>query len=162
MEDLLYYIGLGAVITISLVRKARKAAKQQTAQQANNNPATPAMPSQTEIEQMLYQWGKPKQHTQTTTTTSVYPSQIEYKDEAQSLEVIIDEVAIATEPTSKRPSKPQKAHKKAKNAASTATAQQRVTTQNNTINEQDTKSNDFDLREAVIYAEILKPKFEEE
>ena len=172
MEDLLYYIGLGAVITISLVRKVRKSAAKQ-AKKSGKGFATDPIPHSQALERVLQELQKnsqpyvestPTGHTVAQTSTS--PSQSaehHYANEAQSLEEIIDEVALARESSNKRAKTPKKSHKKAQKSPiiestqPTATAKEKVCT-----NEQIKKSDDFDLREAVIYAEILKPKFEEE
>ena len=171
MEDLLYYIGLGAVITISLVRKVRKSAAKQ-AKKSGKGFATDPIPHSQELERALQELQKlsqpyvestPTGHTVAQTSTS--PSQSaehHYANEAQSLEEIIDEVALATNSASKRPKKPQKAQKKAKNSPITENTQQTIIKDKSAINKQSVEYNDFDLREAVIYAEILKPKFEEE
>ena len=171
MEDLLYYIGLGAVITISLVRKVRKSAAKQ-AKKSGKGFATDPIPHSQALERALQELQKnsqpyvesaPTGHTVAQTSTS--PSQSaehHYANEAQSLEEIIDEVALATNSASKRPKKPQKAQKKAKNSPITENTQQTIIKGKSAINEQSVESNNFDLREAVIYAEILKPKFEEE
>ncbi len=171
MEDLLYYIGLGAVITISLVRKVRKSAAKQ-AKKSGKDFATDPIPHSQTLERALQELQKlsqpyvdstPTGHTVAQTSTS--PSQSaehHYANEAQSLEEIIDEVVLATNSASKRPKKPQKAQKKARNSPITENTQQTIIKDKSAINKQSVESNKFDLREAVIYAEILKPKFEEE
>ena len=172
MEDLLYYIGLGAVITISLVRKARKAAAKQ-AKNSDKGLATDPIPHSQALEKALRELQKSSQPrvestptsytTSQTSTSSPQSAEYHYADEAQSLEIIIDEVALARESSNKRAKTPKKSHKKAQKSPiiestqQTATAKEKVCT-----NEQIKKSDDFDLQEAVIYAEILKPKFEEE
>lgn len=157
MEDVLYYIGLGLLITFSLVRKAgkksaRKGAKRSHTPQSVPPPGFPTFEAL--FEEIEKKSSKPAPQTE--------PA--EWSSEAQSLETIFDEeesymqnarpshqgatpsvASGAKQPiltsTPKEPKKSQKPTKKAQKG------------QNSDISE------DFNLRDAVIYSEILKPKF---
>ena len=167
MEDLLYYIGLGVIITIALVGKARK--KMET--QANNNPLPPPEVFERAIQELQRAAQQLSNSTATPETTpqpmAKQPENIKYTytDEAQSLETIIDEVAIAMEPTApkrkNRTQTPQNANYKANKHAEANNAPQPATTEHKSVNGDSGNESAFDLREAVIYSELLKPKFEE-
>lgn len=151
MEDLLYYIGLGLIITFSLIRKAGKATARKGSKPANT-PTTTPIPGFPPFEPMINSEHTPIDRPAPKITE-------EQESEAQSLETIFDEEEVYTQnrgyedgrtttnniaeqtiATPKTPAKPQNRAEKAENSE---------------ILE------DFDLRDAVIYSEILKPKFEE-
>jgi hypothetical protein len=85
--------------------------------------------------------------------------------EAQSLETIFDEEDLYLKEQTKRFQAAQKAQKKTNNSVNINSAQ--VTTKSSksqnkgNISDNNTVPEEFNLREAVIYAEILKPRFEE-
>ena len=86
--------------------------------------------------------------------------EVEQTAEMQSLETIIDEEEVYMREQAKaeaRASMQSNAKKSLKQTTSAATPTPKVAKngKNSVISE------DFDLREAVIYSELLKPKFEE-
>lgn len=180
MEDLLYYIGLGVIATISIVGKVRKEARKQGKKRPNANPIPPPQALERAIQdlqraaQQMQSQPQPKKRVAPrpmpqTVMSRPQTTEYGYQEEAQSLETIIDEIAYATEYTQSSTinlsQTPKKANKKANKAivATNRPNQQPATAENRaTVNECSSESSDFDLREAVIYAEILKPKFDEE
>ena len=180
MEDLLYYIGLGVIATISIVGKVRKEARKQGKKRPNANPIPPPQALERAIQdlqraaQQMQSQPQPRKKVAPrpmpqTVMSRPQTAEYDYQEEAQSLETIIDEIAYATEYTQSSTANlyqtPKKANEKANKAivATNTPNQQPTTTENRAaVNECSSESSDFDLREAVIYAEILKPKFDEE
>lgn len=93
------------------------------------------------------------------------PVTYHHPQEAQSLENIIDEEELYLREQAKRAQAAQKAKKSTNNSTKSRKAQETAKSskgQNKgNIEVSSTTSEEFDLREAVIYAEILNPKFEE-
>ena len=185
MEDLLYYIGLGVIATISIVGKVRKEARTQGKKRPNANPIPPPQALERAIQdlqraaQQMQSQPQPKPQPRKkmvaprpmpqTMMSRPQTAEYDYQEEAQSLETIIDEIAYAAEYTQSSTANlsqtPKKANEKANKAivATNTPNQQPASTENRAaVNECSSESSDFDLREAVIYAEILKPKFDEE
>ena len=171
MEDVLYYIALGVIMVISLVGKTRKKARKIGEEHPNTSPIPPSEAFERAIRDLQQTAQKQEESRPTPKTmpqsTIMQPQRAEYTytEEAQSLETIIDEIAFATESASTSTINPQQTLKKAyktadKPAVTNDTPQPIGVEENITDNEHSDKS-DFDLREAVIYSEILKPKFEE-
>lgn len=192
MEDLMYYIALGLIITFSLIRKIGKAAAKKS--KGGNVHQTAPTPQTTgaslseifkemervtkaQAEQAKAQMQTPTTLAQSTTTMEPMPvtyhhpqkaqSPVTYHhpQEAQSLENIIDEEELYLREQAKRAQAAQKAKKSANNstkphkAQTTAKPSKERNKGNAEVNS--TSSEEFDLREAIIYAEILNPKFEE-
>ena len=180
----MYYIVLGLIITFSLIRKAGKA----TAKRSKRGSTPKEMPTPQaagaslsellkEIEKAAKAQAKQSQsQTQMWTQTGTVQTKIDsgmesapvtYRQthEAQSLETIIDEEELYLREQAKRAQTAPKAKKSANNTPKPNKA--RVTAQppkgqnSNNKGGNNANSEEFDLREAVIYAEILKPKFEE-
>jgi hypothetical protein len=163
MEDALYYIGLGLFITFSLISRAGKT----SAKKSKKRRSMPTEPQMENFPPIIPTYTYKESSDNQAPKTVIYNPKagIETPAEAQSLETIFDEEEIyireqkqkakraektqgsvknnpkpAAHPTSPKSSQPQKTSQKSNNSANSA---------------------DFDLREAVIYSEILKPKFEE-
>ncbi len=165
MEDLLYYIGLGAIIVISLVRKAGKIGKSATRKvsKQNNTPESAPIPGFPTFESVTYELKRvePDKNNKSVTIKMETNRPVE----AQSLETIIDEeeeymkkmchkapkpnVGEAGKSAQAKPAIGKEVHKAPK---SHKTAQN---SRNSAI------SKEFDLRDAVIYSEIMNPKFNE-
>ena len=171
MEDALYYIVLGVIMTISLVGKTRKKARKIGEEHPNTSPTPPSEAFERAIrdlqqtaQERVESIPTPKTMPQSTITQ---PQRVEYTftEEAQSLETIIDEVVLATEFTSTSATNPQqilkKAYKTADKPAVANNTPQPIAVEENIANNKQSDELTFDLREAVICSEILKPKFEE-
>lgn len=175
MEDTLYYIGLGLIITFSLIRKARKeAAKSKSKRNSAPQNQPPAELSEilNELKKMedAYKSTQKQKRVEASTDTDSTNKRAHAQsatmpthnhNEAQSLEIIFDEEEFikhgsdhykttyttvkesATKKAVANTNKAQKSENKAKNS------------------ENSTNGEEFNLRDAVIYSEILKPKFEE-
>lgn len=198
MEDALYYIGLGLIITFSLIRKVRKeAAKSKSKRNSAPQNQPPAELSEilNELKKMegAYKSTQKQKRVEANTDTdstnkrahaqsATMPTQ--NCNEAQSLEIIFDEeeefmkhgsdhhkttYTTVKESAAKKAvantGKAQKSENKAKNStakkavANTGKAQKPENKAKNSENS--TNGEEFNLRDAVIYSEILKPKFEE-
>ena len=163
MEDLLYYIGLGLFIVFSLIRKAGKAAAQKSKKGENMPTEAPMENFPPIIPTYTYKSREDCQPPQ----VKKYEQNIDLNTsgEAQSLETIFDEEDLYLKEQTKRFQAAQKAQKKANNSANTKNTQATTKSPNRqnkgNISDNNTVSEEFNLREAVIYAEILKPKFEE-
>ena len=172
MEDALYYIVLGVIMVISLVGKTRKKAHKIEEERPNTSPIPPAEAFERAIRD-LQQTAQERVESRPTPktmpqSTIMQPQRVEYTctEEAQSLETIIDEVALATEFTSTSTTNPQQTLKKAykttdQPAVANNTPQQPIAAEDNIADNEHNDESTFNLREAVICSEILKPKFEE-
>lgn len=157
MEDVLYYIGLGLIITFSLVRKAGKRVARKASKQGSA-PKTDSVFGLPTLESVIYEYTRMKE------PKSAGPKSVDEFDEAQSLETIIDEeeeymqkMTMARKPKNVAAGKP---------VQSKPVKQQVVPTASNSTKSATNSGDkvvleDFDLREAVIYSEIMKPKFDE-
>ena len=159
MEDTLYYIGLGLIIVFSLVRKVGKVASSKSKEHIDI-PTEDIQPIKTlfeELERRTAVENLPK------ATPAKSPQRPESIGKAQSLETIIDEEDIYMQEKAKTTKKAQKSAsvktKKSTHSTPKEPAQLQKTAKKD---ENGSISKEFDLREAVIYSEILKPKFEEE
>lgn len=158
MEDVLYYIGLGLIITFSLVRKAGKRVARKTSKQGSA-PKTDSVFGLPTLESVIYEYTRTKE------SKSAGPKNVDEFDEAQSLETIIDEEEEYMQKNTKA-RKPKKNVTAGKPVQSKPVKQQMVPTASNSTKSATNSGDkvvleDFDLREAVIYSEIMKPKFDE-
>ena len=174
MEDVIYYIALGAIITLSLVRKAGK--KNAKRHQRVDMPTPTTQDAGAALSTLLAEIDKmakeAAKEAQRNAPSPQNPQKFEpvvpnyhYKEEAQSLETIVDEIEIYKMEQAKKAKAAKKAKNNANNSnkpAAAPTTAAPVEPQNKSSKSDNSEnSKEFDLREAVIYAEILKPKFEE-
>ena len=183
MEDILYYIGLGLIITISLARKAGKNSPKKGAGRVDSGNPTPipGFPPINNVPEELKKFPQPEFSEPVVTKPQPQAPEYHYEEvqsletitdeapEAQSLETIFDEVREAqyTYVSAKNNAK-NKAKAKSKTSKSSdainapKSAQKPAKTDNKPQSEEQNEVlKDFDLRDAVIYSEILRPKFEE-
>ena len=183
MEDILYYIGLGLIITISLARKAGKNSPKKGAGRVDSgNPIPiPGFPPINNVSEELKKFPQPEFSEPVVTKPQPQAPEYHYEEaqsletitdeapEAQSLETIFDEVREAQYTYVSAKSKAMN-KAKAKNKTSKSSdainapksAQKPAKTDNKPQSEEQNEVlKDFDLRDAVIYSEILRPKFEE-
>ena len=183
MEDILYYIGLGLIITISLARKAGKNSPKKGAGRVDSGNPTPipGFPPINNVPEELKKFPQPEFSEPVVTKPQPQAPEYHYEEvqsletitdeapEAQSLETIFDEVREAqyTYVSAKNKAK-NKAKAKCKTSKSSdainapKSAQKPAKTDNKPQSEEQNEVlKDFDLRDAVIYSEILRPKFEE-
>lgn len=184
MEDILYYIGLGVIITISLARKIGKNRPKKGAERAGHGLPTPmaGFPPINNVPDELKKFPQPEFSKPVVTKPQPQAPEYHYEEaqsletitneapDAQSLETIFEEVREAQYTYVSAKSKA-KNKAKAKNKTSKSTdaniapksAQKPAKTDNKPQSEEQNEVlKDFDLRDAVIYSEILRPKFEEE
>ncbi len=159
MEDILYYIGLGLIITFSLVRKSGKAAARKASKQSSK-PKSDSAPGFPALESVIYEYTRTKE-TENAKQQSM-TMKVDKFSEAQSLETIIDEEEEYMRRTANAPKpKSKKTKAKATNNISAKTSSPANTVKSVKNSENNAILEEFDLREAVIYSEIMKPKFEE-
>ena len=167
MEDILYYIGLGLIITISLARKTGKNSRKKGAKRIDSgHPAPmPGFPPINDIPEELKHLMQPEFSEPVATKPQPQTSE-HYFEEAQSLETIFDEIQEANYTYVPAKSKATDANTDNNSSSASSTPQNTQkaakTEKNIQIEEQNETTDNFDLREAVIYSEILRPKFEEE
>ena len=183
MEDILYYIGLGLIITISLARKAGKNSPKKGAERVDSGNPTPipGFPPINNMPEELKKFPQPEFSEPVVTKPQPQAPEYHYEEaqsletitdeapETQSLETIFDEVREAqyTYVSAKSKAK-NKAKAKSKTSKSSdainapKSAQKPAKTDNKPQSEEQNEVlKDFDLRDAVIYSEILRPKFKE-
>lgn len=161
MEDVLYYIGLGLLITFSLALKVGKTVARKGAKRSHTPKSVPS-PGFPTFEALFEEIEKKNSNPAPQTEP------VEWSSEAQSLETIFDEEEMYTQSGSDITVKPHynvagtPSQKSKKGNRADIPVQKENKPQNKAQNsENEAISEDFNLREAVIYSEILKPKFEE-
>lgn len=157
MEDIIYYIGLGLIITFTLVRKASKTAAQRRTMQ-KGEPETSPIPEISSIETLFEELAKRANIEMAKPATS----SVEMEGDSVPATHFEDNTpANRVEKSSPAPKKRAKSAQ-AKNPIPAAQAPKKGEIERNTEkNKQNEIAEEFDLREAVIYSEILKPKFDE-
>lgn len=165
MEDVLYYIGLGLLITFSLALKVGKTVARKGAKRSYTPKSVPP-PGFPTFEALFEEIEKKNSN------PAPQPEPVEWSSEAQSLETIFDEEEMYAQNRSNTATKPhynvtgtpsqKKGNKNKKGNRADIPIQKENKPQNKAQNsENEAIPEDFNLREAVIYSEILKPKFEE-
>ena len=174
MEDVLYYIGLGLLITFSLALKVGKTVARKGVKRSHTPKSVPP-PGFPTFEALFEEIEKKNSNPAPQTEP------VEWSSEAQSLETIFDEEEMYAQNRSNTTTKPHynvagtpsqkskkdnKNNKNKKGNRADIPVQKDNKPQNKAQNkaqnsENEPISEDFNLREAVIYSEILKPKFEE-
>lgn len=176
MEDALYYIGLGLIITFSLIHKARKvAAKSKSKRNSAPQNQLPAELSEilNELKKMegAYKSTQKQKRVEASTDTDSTNKRAHAQsatmpthnhDEAQSLETIFDEEEEFMKHGSDHHKTTYTAVKEGAAKKAVANTNKAQKPENKAKNsENSTNGEEFNLRDAVIYSEILKPKFEE-
>ncbi|MBE6210893.1 MAG: hypothetical protein E7130_04610 [Rikenellaceae bacterium] len=165
MEDVLYYIGLGLLITFSLALKVGKTVARKGAKRSHTPKSVPP-PGFPTFEALFEEIEKKNSNPAPQTEP------VEWSSEAQSLETIFDEEEMYAQNRSNTTTKPhynvagtppqKKGNNNKKDNRADIPVQKENKPQNKAQNSgNEAISEDFNLREAVIYSEILKPKFEE-
>ena len=183
MEDILYYIGLGLIITISLAHKAGKNSPKKGAGRVDSGNPTPipGFPPINNVPEELKKFPQPEFSEPVVTKPQPQAPEYHYEEaqsleritdeapEAQSLETIFDEVReaqytyVSAKNKAKNKAKAKNKTSKSSDAINAPKSAQKPTKTDNKpqSEEQNEVLKDFDLRDAVIYSEILHPKFEE-
>ena len=163
MEDVLYYIGLGLLIIFSLIRKAGQATAQKSKKTINppmeapmeNFP--PIIPTFAHDESVDNQASRAERYGKR--------ADLENSAEAQSLETIFDEEELYEREQARKAKRAEQTQGQVKKAPKQIAhpTLQKPSQQHKEAQKGGNSENlaDFDLQKAVIYSEILKPKFEE-
>ncbi len=155
MEDILYYIGLGAIVIFSLSRKIGRTAAQKRRRRGEhthqNVPIPTGFPQFEPLSEEII-----IRHKQLNTTP------LDIQEETQSLETIIDEEHLYTKNFAQNTTKKGAPRKGSRTAGKQSHKSSKPEANKSPQNRDNSPvSEEFDIQKAVIYSEILKPKFEE-